>query len=319
MAKVKATLPAHASLVDELADLLQTSNDSAYRRIRGETLLSIDEITAICSFFKVSLETAAQPDSETVTFTYRNLKGKPEEFRKWLQTLLDNVKRIAASGGTILYAADDVPVWQHFFSDEFAAFKIFYWRKSILNDPDLEGKQFDLSLIEPDLVTMAGDLFHAYNTVNSTEIWTEDTLNSTLKQIEYHWESGFIRDVSTAIRLCDFVEEEVNMLKRNAERGYKSLGVSGEELGKFSLYQSELMVGNNSILANIGNTKIAYVSNNTFNFMSTMNHGFVQENEAWLNNLMRKSILISGVNEKQRNKFFSALMGKIDSLRTRMK
>lgn len=319
MTKVKSAIPAHVSFVDELADLLKTSNDSAYRRIRGETLLSIDEVTAICSYFKVSLETASQPDSETVTFNYRILKGGSEGFRNWLAILLDNVKRISASGGSVMYAADDVPVWHHFFRDDFASFKVFYWMKSILNAPELENKPFDMDLIDPELVTKAKELLQEYNQLKSTEIWTEDTLNSTLKQIEYYWESGFFKDKGTALLMCDCVEEEVNTLRRNAERCSKLPGENGSTVENFSFYQSEIMVGNNSILANVGDTKIAYVSNNTFNFMTTMDRSFVNENETWLKNLLRKSILISGVNEKQRNKFFTVLKHKIDGLRATIK
>ena len=42
MERIKDALPSNMSLVDELADLLQVSNDSAYRRMRGETALSIE-------------------------------------------------------------------------------------------------------------------------------------------------------------------------------------------------------------------------------------------------------------------------------------
>jgi uncharacterized protein YajQ (UPF0234 family) len=75
------------------------------------------------------------------------------------------------------------------------------------------------------------------------------------------------------------------------------------------------MIGNNSILANIGTTKIAYVSNNTFNMMSTTNADFVNENEHWLKNLVKKSTLLSGIAEKQRNQFFRLMRDKIDRVR----
>jgi hypothetical protein len=78
------------------------------------------------------------------------------------------------------------------------------------------------------------------------------------------------------------------------------------------------MIGNNSILANIGSTKIAYVSNNTFNMMSTTSADFVHENELWLNNLLKKSTLISGVAEKQRNQFFRVLRDKVETLRQKI-
>jgi hypothetical protein len=318
--KVKAALPTNVSFVDELADLLKTSNDSAYRRMRGDTLLGIDEIAAICSHFKVPFDTASQTDGETVTFSYNRLRNLENGFEKWLGTMSDNVKRITqVAGSNILYAADDVPPWHHFNNDELICFKIFYWQKSILNAPHLENKNFDVSLIPQSLIDQAKEMLSNYNKTTSTEIWTEDTLNSTLKQIEYFWESDFFESKELAIRMCDHVEAEIELLKLKASKQSKLVGYGENGAENFSLYQSEVMVGNNSILVTLGHHKLAYVSNNTFNMMSTLNTGFVEESELWLKNLMNKSILISGVNEKQRNRFFKTLKDKIEHLRNRIK
>jgi len=53
---IKSKLPSHLSLVDALADLLEISNDSAYRRIRGEKVISLEEIAKIASHFKLSVD-----------------------------------------------------------------------------------------------------------------------------------------------------------------------------------------------------------------------------------------------------------------------
>ena len=42
--RVKSRLPENMSFVDELAELFSVSNDSAYRRIRGETALTFEEL-----------------------------------------------------------------------------------------------------------------------------------------------------------------------------------------------------------------------------------------------------------------------------------
>ena len=41
---IKALLPPHLSVVDEIAEVLNISNDSAYRRIRGEKPIALEEI-----------------------------------------------------------------------------------------------------------------------------------------------------------------------------------------------------------------------------------------------------------------------------------
>ena len=108
LARVKSVLPANVSFVDELAELLNTSNDSAYRRLRAETFLSIDEIALICAHFKVPFETQTQTNSNNVSFNYFKLEGKEENFKHWLVTMRDNVKRISDSkdeGGFEAYPA----------------------------------------------------------------------------------------------------------------------------------------------------------------------------------------------------------------------
>lgn len=319
IARVKTAVPQNVSFVDELADLLKISTDSAYRRIRCETLFNIEEISLICKHFKVSFDPDIQHMSNKVTFDYLKLDDKKENFKLWLYFLASDIKKIGGSvNNQILYGADDVPVWHHFFHKDLIAFKLFYWLKSILNSPEYTDQNYDPSLIDEEMIQSAEEMLRNYNQIHSVEIWTEDTINSNLKQIEYFFESGFFNSKQDALHLCDLYLEELNLVQKKASRSSKLIepGESGKE--NFKLYKSEVMIGNNSILANIGSTKIAYVSNNTFNMMSTTSADFVHENELWLNNLLRKSTLISGVAEKQRNQFFRILRDKVETLRQKI-
>ena len=49
--QMRNKLPGNASFADELAELLNVSRDSAYRRIRGETVLSLDEVKKLLTIF----------------------------------------------------------------------------------------------------------------------------------------------------------------------------------------------------------------------------------------------------------------------------
>ena len=53
---IRDQLPAHVSLVDEIADLLEISTDSAYRRIRGEKPLSLHELQKLAGTYQISLD-----------------------------------------------------------------------------------------------------------------------------------------------------------------------------------------------------------------------------------------------------------------------
>jgi len=313
--RIKSALPPNVSFVDELADLLQISNDSAYRRLRGETPLNIQEIAILCDKYKVSFDADMRPATGKVYFEYNALNSQEEQFHQYLLRMLADLKKIgSAPECNIVYAADDVPIFHHFVTEDITCFKIMYWLKSILNVPRFENEKFDPSLISPKMIETAKAILAAYNKVPSVEIWTEDTMNSTLKQVEYYWEAGFFKTKEDALLICDQFDNVVKSIQHKAERGKKA-----DDGGPYTLYKSEIMVGNNSIMAEIGQTKVAYLSHHTFNMMATLNTEFIEETDSWLKNLTKRSILISGVSEKQRNQFFKILYGKIEALRGMIK
>ena len=61
--QIRAKLAPNLSFSDELAEILSISRDSAYRRIRGETVLSLDEAKILCNRYDVSLDGLLMPGS----------------------------------------------------------------------------------------------------------------------------------------------------------------------------------------------------------------------------------------------------------------
>ena len=53
---IQNKLPANLTLVDVISDVLDISTDAAYRRIRGDKLVDIEELIKLCHHFKISLD-----------------------------------------------------------------------------------------------------------------------------------------------------------------------------------------------------------------------------------------------------------------------
>ena len=49
--------------------------------------------------------------------------------------------------------------------------------------------------------------------------------------------------------------------------------------------------------------------------MMTMNPDFCEEVDDWMENLIKKSVLISGVSEKMRYQFFNKIFNKLNALK----
>ncbi|MBC7426366.1 MAG: hypothetical protein H7321_07505 [Bacteroidia bacterium] len=84
---------------------------------------------------------------------------------------------------------------------------------------------------------------------------------------------------------------------------------------KFTLYASDLMIGNNCVLVKADGSQFTYISYNSFNSMHTSNKFFNTQSERWMDNLISKSTLLSNVAEKQRNVFFKGIYKTISDLK----
>ena len=313
--KIKGLVPPTTSFVDELAELLDLSTDSVYRRMRNETPLTIDEIAVLCKRYRVSLDVESDSTSDNVTFYYSKLKNTAD-FKAYLSRILFDMNEIKkASHKQITYAAIDIPIFHHFQFPQLASFKVFYWLRGVMNDPVLHGKKFDNELIDKELLEIGNEVYKSYCQIPTVEIWTNETINSQLEQIQYYWESGLFKSQEDALEICELTREEISLLQQQADCGSKMLDAEKRtDDNNYMLYQSEIEIGNNAIVVDKGEAKGIYISCHTLNYMLTTQPRYCQETQEWFDNLIRKSQLISGVSEKQRYKFFKIALDKIDKL-----
>ena len=89
---IKQTMPAHVSMVDEIADLLHIRNDSAYRRIRGEKEISLSELKTLSEHFKISIDQVLQLQNELVVFRAPEINAERVTFQEYLESMLKYMK-----------------------------------------------------------------------------------------------------------------------------------------------------------------------------------------------------------------------------------
>jgi hypothetical protein len=316
---LKQIIPPNVSLVDDIADLLKISNDSAYRRLRNETELSLDETYKICKHYRISVDSVFSNNGDSVTCNYIKLTDSEANFNSYLLSLLNQLERLQkVDDSKIIYAAEEVPIFHSFFSKKLAAFKLFYWQRSVLNIPIYQSKKFDWEVISEAQLELADKIHKTYLNVPSIEIWTDETINTTIKQIEYYFESGAFSEKDDAIAVLQELKKMAQAINQYAESEIKS-AANKVSVTSFGLYNSDLVIGTNCIHVTVAGNVISYISFNTMNSLTTSNHQFCEEIEHWMKNLIKKSTLISSVAEKQRFQFFSKAYKAIDMCIDRIK
>jgi hypothetical protein len=313
---IREKIGAHVSLADELADALSISTDSAYRRMRMEKKLSVEELEILCTRYELSLDLAPKLAGQSTCF--RRISSDASQFSVFLNTIADDLRFISATPNSrISYYAKDIPMFHYFAVPEIAAFKVFFWRRSVMGLSELEKEKFDLRKAEPSLVALGSRLQEHYCSVPSTEIWSGETLQSLLLQISYYHASGAFAQACDAKLLCDKVAELIDHLEAQVAAGGKFLPGKpvARPAGQFDFYVNEVLLGDNSILVQTDTSRKVYLPHHVVNYFYTDEPVFCEETHNLFQNLMKRSTLISNVGEKDRNRFFAGLRSRLDDLR----
>ncbi|MGH2553497.1 MAG: hypothetical protein ACRDEB_07260 [Chitinophagaceae bacterium] len=211
-------------MVDVVSEVLHVSSDSAYRRIRGETLLVLDEARQLCNHFHLSLDQLLDVKSSYTLFQTDRVHHRELNFQKYLEGILYRLKQVNGFvRSEIIYLSKDLPFFHNFLSEPLFAFHYFFWMKSIVRHPEFENKQFSMDYLTSELKQMGAEILRLYNIIPSTEIWNTECVNSIIFQLEYYREAGYITSSAEVRKLYDSVESVICHLKDQAENGCKFL------------------------------------------------------------------------------------------------
>ena len=312
--RIKELLPPHASLVDSIANILHVSSDSAYRRIRGETPLVLDEARVLCQHFKISLDQLLNVKEGSTLFQNVRIDLKNYSYEKYLTDLVKQVKYISSFiHKEIIYLTKDMPIFHNFYYQPLIAFRYFFWMKTIIQHPDFRNREFTLNCVSPDIEALSRELALSYNATPSSEIWNTESINSAILQIEFYKDSGYFASANDIKIVYEALEETFVHLKHQVEYGCKFMPGENPESKKnnFNFFYNRVILGDNTIMVVTDRIKTVFLNYDVLNYMYTRDETFSEPCYVDMQNMMKKSTLISQTGEKQRNIFFGILMNKI--------
>ena len=313
---IKTLLPPHLSFVDEIADVLEVSNDSAYRRIRGETNISLEEIKKLCVKFKISLDQLLHLDSNSFIFTGTLTNDTDFNYEKWLQSCLMVIKNVKTyQPHHMSYLAKEFPFFYYFLIPEIAAFKSFFFMKSILFYDEWKGAKFSVKDNYSKFHSIWNEISNTFATIPGTEIWNVENITSTLRQLEFYSSTGVFKSPDDVKCLLEKLTELINHIELQSEYGVKLFYKQKPVLGSgapYNLCINELIMGDNMQIVQLGEKHFTYLNHTVLNYMMTTDEKFNSYMKKTMDIISRKSTPISVVNEKERLMFFNRLREKIE-------
>ncbi|MDB9881875.1 helix-turn-helix domain-containing protein [Bacteroidia bacterium] len=307
------------NLAAELADLLGVNIDAAYRRIRGDTSLAFDEIQKVCLHFNISFDSVINYQGRLVPFQFNAMFRDKFSIISYLTAIEQELKMLSSMGtddARITMTAMDLPYFRQFGFKSLSRFKLFFWQRSVLNLTEFSSKKFDANESLGEYEEITDRIYRSYHGVPSTEVWAPETLDSTIKQLQYYLDSGLFIGKESALLICDDIDALLTKLEREAQLGRKLIQTSeGAISSPFEMYQSDIFLSNNCIQAFKDGRVYTYVSFNSFNSLMSFSSHFSEECNRWIEQIRLKSILLSEVSEKLRYQFFKSLRQKLEGLR----
>ena len=312
--EIAKKVPAQKLMAGFVSETLGINNDAAYRRIRGETELGLDEAIKLCSRFNVSLDSISGNTFNNLIFRYHpvelmNLDSYRIYLRQFTETVVSFMRK---KHGEIDYTAEDVPLFQFLQHRELVFFNLFVWFSAVSGSKlsferflgEIEGKE---SLFD-DFDRLA----NCYCDISSCEIWTVDTIDHLLRMLEYYYDMGVFTTKETVRLLFRQLHDMTDKLEQWTETGKK------EGKGDFKLYVSATNLANNYILLKNEEDMAVGIRLYTVKSILTYNPDFCKETEKWIKNMMKKSTLLSGTSERERARFFQQIKSKIDGCQEKM-
>ena len=306
--KIQRIIPGNQALVNIISDSLNISNDAAYRRIRGDKLIDIEETVELCRIFNISLNSLAGTAGDNqISCTLAPLDlHDTNDYLTYIQLLSSKISSLKTNPSfEILFSAADIPLFNFLLYKELTFLNMFSWNKNMYNIPE-NFEDFVSGINSKAFSEARENIVKCYQSIPSTEIWTSNTIDSTLKLINYHYEMKHFDDKRNPLLICEQLLDMMNTLQLWIKQGSKS----GNET-KFRFCISEIDIGNTIILFKSNGTTDCLIRLFTINCLNIADKRFCNEAEVWLNNLVKRASLVSGNAEREGFKFFETQKQKI--------
>lgn len=295
--QIRKQLSSNESVNDAIASILNISYDAAHRRVSGKSKFSIDETVQLASHYNISLDQLFFQKEKVIVEKTIEITTLSEMYL-YFKNSAERIEKLTSSSDTILYySAKDIPLFYFMDATILSKFKAYVWLK--LLSPDTSNVAFENFVIDESFMEPMQKIKKAYEKAEVKEIWNDTTINSSLQQILYFYESGLL-NYKSAKALFNDLKRIVNSIKAKCNNS------------KFTIYYNELILLNNNLLVESNDKLILNVPYTLLGYFITDNEESCKNVHQFFHQQIRSSKSLNQTGIKDQNLFFNKAIRKID-------
>lgn len=287
------------SLNDEISAILNISYDAAHRRVSGKSKFSIDETLQLANHFNISLDKLFLKNDKVIvekTIEITSLNDMLSYFKK----SAERIEQLANNENvTLYYSSKDIPLFYFMDGTIISKFKAYVWLK--LLNPNQSEVSFENFVIDESFMEHTQKLKKTYDKVTVKEVWNDTTINSSLQQILYFYESGLL-NFNSAKALCLDLKRILNLIKEK----------SNQPNSNYSIYYNELILLNNNMLIETNEKLTMFIPYTLLGYFITDNLESCKNVHQFFKQQIQNSKLLNQSGIKEQNLFFNRANRKID-------
>ncbi|WP_298892513.1 hypothetical protein [uncultured Psychroserpens sp.] len=318
IAYLKEKSTSTTSFVDEIATVLDIGYDAAYRRVNMKTHLSLEESIKLAKHYNISLNKLYEIGSQNTILAEKSpIITNERHLEDYFSKSIENLKPLTQlKSASILYSAKDIPLFYTLKDSYITRYKIYVWLKLTNKEMTKNKVSFDtfIDTIPTSLLEKAFELGQTYNYIDITEFWNDNTINGTLQQIVYFFESQLLSK-DLALKICDDLEDIIHHVEKQTIQ--QSI-INSKNNASYNLYKSDLLTMSNIIMVKTTHKKAFFVPYTVLEYLKIEHDATCDIMDDFFSRQMTNSKLLVHSGEKDRTLFFNKMLQKINKLRSQI-
>jgi BetR domain len=294
-----------SSMNDCIAIALNISYDAAHRRVSGKSKFTIDETIELAKYYNISLDQLFFKKSQIIVSKTIEIQTQKDMF-EYFSNSAKNINTLSQNPETqLFYSAKDIPLFYFMDGTIMSKFKAFVWL-NLLNS-NFSDLTFDNFVIQEPFLEVMTQLQKSYQNINVHEVWNDTSINSSLQQILYFYQSGKL-SYHAAIELFADLKRILEKIKNNCNNSSS----------KVSIYYNELILLNNNLLFKNQNQLTMFVPYTLLGYFITDDNEACKNVEKFFNQQISNSIPLNHTGMREQHQFFNKMYRKIDYFRSQL-
>lgn len=280
-----------------ISNILNISYDAAHRRVSLKSKFSIDETIALCTHYSISMDSLFQKSSKILMERTHKIQNSAD-FKNYFETSAQHLAPFQKLEKTIYYLAKDLPIHYVINNSELAKFKRYIWYTLLSQNTFIHYSKFHLN---ENVEIPANNVEQTFSNSSRIEIWNDTTINSTLQQIVYFFESGLL-DFTLAKALLEEVKQIIVSIEKKCT----------ENTLRFQLYYNELLILNNTVVIDAKTKMAFFLPYNLLGYYVTNDSQTCKDEKEYIQLQLSNSKLLNTAGKKDRQLFFQKMLQKIE-------